>query len=108
VIPEQMNAITIKQGEDVQVRWTSNLTGKNAEAGGSTVFDVDVSMADYRGGSLRKGDSVYRSTVTSTQENPVSGCTIPAAYVGNISAMGRYSFISSRSPHPIPMMLPRP
>jgi len=101
VIPEQMNAITIKQGEDVQVRWTSNLTGKNAEAGGSTVFDVDVSMADYRGGSLRKGDSVYRSTVTSTQENPVSGCTIPAAYVGNISAMGRYSYIITiTAPHP--------
>jgi hypothetical protein len=101
LIPEQMNAITVKRGEDIQVRWTSNLPVKNAEEGRSTVFDVEVSTADYRAGTLQKGDSVYRSTVTSTQENPVSGCTIPAAHVSNISEMGRYSYITTiTSPHP--------
>ena len=101
LIPDGLNVVTVKNGEDAEVRWTSNLTSKNTEAGRDTVFDVEVFAADYSGGTLQKGLSVYRCSMTSSQENPVSNCIIPASYVSNVSEMGRYSYIATiTAPHP--------
>lgn len=100
-IHEGTNTISVRSGENAEVRWTSNLITKNAESGKDTVFTIETFMAEYTGDVLSIGPSVHRQTATGNEKTPVSSYTIPASVLSGISLIGRYSYIVEVSaPHP--------
>ena len=92
-IPEGTNQISVRSGDNAEVRWTSNLITKNAENGKNTEFTIEVFLADYMDGLLNKGPSIHVQTVTGNEIDPVSSYTIPASVLNGISLIGRYSYI---------------
>jgi len=92
-IPEGTNTISVRSGENAEVRWTSNLISKNAESEKVTTFNIEIFEAEYPLGILSKGSSVFSDTVTGSEVAPVSSYVIPASKLEGISLYGRYSYI---------------
>lgn len=93
-IPAGTNHISVRSGEDAEVRWTSNLIAKYAESGQNAVFTVKTFPAVYDDeGNLSKGDIVKEQTVSGNTANPVASCFVPASVLNGISVTGRYSYI---------------
>jgi hypothetical protein len=100
-IPPGVDLIPVRQGDDAQVRWVSNLIAKNAENGQSTYFLIEVFTAEYSGGTFVEGERVYHHTLEADEANPHSRHTIPGAVLQSVSAPGKHSYIvrvSSRDP----------
>ncbi len=101
-IPTGTNNISIKSGDNAQVRWISNLIAKNDEYSRDAEFNIQVFTADYSSGDLTKGDSVYSTTVRGNTSTQISSYAIPAQYLTGVSVIGKYSYIvevSSDNPY---------
>ncbi len=94
-IPEGTNRISIRSGENAEVRWTSNLIAKYAESNQDAVFKVTTFPAVYdaEGNPSRGDDAVNEQYVTGNSANPVASCFIPASVLNGISVIGKYSYI---------------
>lgn len=101
-IPTGTNNISIKSGDNAQVRWISNLIAKNDEYSRDAKFKIEVFTADYSSGDPQKGESVYTTTVSGNTSNQLSSFTIPSQYLTGVSIIGKHSYIvevSSDNPY---------
>lgn len=92
-IPAGTNRISIRSGENAEVRWTSNLIAKYAESNRDAVFMVETFSAVYEDEILKKGPSVNIQTVAGNTANPVASCFVPAEVLNGISVTGKFSYI---------------
>lgn len=103
-IPSAANAITIRQSEGAEIRWSSNLIAKNAEESSDTEFTIAVFATDYQSGDLQwdASDPLYSATVTANPDHPLASHVIPPGTLTQVSVIGRYSYVVQvSSPNPV-------
>lgn len=90
MVPEGQETLTITQGQNLAVNWTSNLSEKNGaeDSNVQTSFRVELfdeencAEADDGTFTVNEGASaLYTTTVTGNAEKPAASAVIPAEYL---------------------------
>jgi hypothetical protein len=88
--------VSVRQGHDASVRFSSNLTEKNNayRANYKTSFAVKLYNADAATGMQTTGAPIYETTIESTAADRKSSFAIPGSYLERLpAAAGRHSYI---------------
>ncbi|WP_113671459.1 S-layer homology domain-containing protein [Vallitalea guaymasensis] len=97
IIPEEVNTITIQQGKDAKILWTTNIIQKNIEYTNNqnveSNFSIKIYPVTYIGDEMQKGNLVKEYTAIATQDNPINFFNIPSEDVNSISLIGRVSYM---------------